>query len=276
MNTRKYTLITGASCGLGWELATECARRGRNLLLTALPGENVKTLGEQLAYEYNIGVVGFEADLTKIDEIKDLVRIIDESYEVDMLINNAGLGGAKSFLEADPDYIGDIILLNTYALGMLTRLLLPNLKRQEKAYILNIASLAAFSPMPYKTVYPASKAFVYSFSRGLDAELKGTGISVSVAHPGGMKTNAEVSYRIEKHNRLIQATTLSAQKVAQICISRLLKRRKIIIPGFINKIYWLLLKIMPLSISLSYMRGLFKKELHKRKKKTPSPELIPD
>lgn len=276
MNTRKYTLITGASCGLGRELATECARRGRNLLLTALPGENVKILGEQLAREYNISVVGFEADLTRTDEIKDLARIVEESYEVDMLINNAGLGGAKSFLEADPEYIEKIILLNTYALVMLTRLLLPNLKRQEKAYILNIASLAAFSPMPYKTVYPASKAFVYSFSRGLDAELKGTGISVSVAHPGGMKTNAEVSLRIEKHNKLIQATTLSSQRVAQICIRRLLKRRKIIIPGFFNKLYWLLLKIMPLSISLSYMRGLFKKELRRRKKKAPAPELIPD
>ncbi len=276
MNTRKYTLITGASCGLGWEFATECARRGRNLLLTALPGENVKTLGEQLAQKFNIRVVGFEADLTKTTEIKELARIINESYEVDMLINNAGLGGAKSFLKADPEYIGNIILLNTYALVMLTRLLLPNLNRQEKAYILNIASLAAFSPMPYKTVYPASKAFVYSFSRGLNAELKGTGISVSVAHPGGMKTNAEVSLRIEKHSKFIQSATLSTQRVAQICISRLLKRRKIIIPGFFNKLYWLLLKVMPLSISLAYMRGLFKKELRKRTKKVPAPELIPD
>ncbi len=276
MNTHKYTIITGASCGLGSEFATECARRGRNLLLTALPGENIKIMGERLAREYNVSVIGFEADLTKTDEIKELARIINENYQVDMLINNAGLGGAKQFLDATPEYIEQIILLNTYALVMLTRYLLPNLKKQGKAYILNIASLAAFSPMPFKTVYPASKAFVYSFSRGLDAELRGTGVSVSVAHPGGMKTNAEVSKRIEKHNKMIQATTLSAQRVAQICISRLLKRRKIIIPGFFNKLYWLLLKIMPLSVILSYTRGLFKKELHRRKPEPKTPELIPD
>lgn len=276
MNTLKYTLITGASCGLGKELATECARRGRNLILTALPGENVKDVGQQLALNYNIKVVGFEADLTKTIELKELARMVNESYRVDMLINNAGLGGAVSFMEATPEYIEQIILVNTYALVMLTRLLLPNLKRQGKAYILNIASLAAFSPMPFKTVYPASKAFVYSFSRGLDAELRGTGISVSVAHPGGMKTNAEVSSRIEKHNKLIQSTTLSAGRVAQICISRLLKKRKIIIPGFFNKVYWLLLKFLPLPITLSYMRGLFKKELKRRKKKSNTPELIPD
>src|SRR5690606_15313804 len=115
----------------------------------------------------------------------------NDNFNIDMLINNAGLGGDLPFLEASPDYIEDIILLNTYALAMLTRLLLTNLINQKRAYILNIASLAAFSPMPYKTVYPASKAFVYSFSRGLDAELRGTGVTVSVAHPGGMRTNAE-------------------------------------------------------------------------------------
>ena len=178
MDNRIYTIITGASCGLGKELAMECARRGRNLLLTALPGENVRQVGAQLADQYNIDVIAFEADLTKTEEIADLAKLINENYEVDMLINNAGLGGALPFLEASPQYIEQIILLNMYALVMLTRFLLPNLKRQENGYILNIASLAAFSPMPFKTVYPASKAFVYSFSRGLDAELKGTGISV--------------------------------------------------------------------------------------------------
>ncbi len=276
MDTRKYTLITGASCGLGKEFAIECARRGRNLLLTALPGENVSHLGEQLSLEYNIKVVALEADLTSRDEIIELASTIEKNYQIDMLINNAGLGGAQSFLEASTETIEQIILLNMYALVMLTRLLLPKMKIQDEAFILNIASLAAFSPMPYKTVYPASKAFVYSFSRGLDAELRGTGISVSVAHPGGMKTNTEVSLRIEKHNKLIQATTLSTQRVAQICISRLLKKRKIIIPGFFNKLYWLLLKVMPLSISLSYMRLFFKKELHRREHKSRTPELIPD
>jgi uncharacterized protein len=276
MITRKYTLITGASCGLGKELALECARRGRHLLLTALPYENVDTLGEKIAREFNIRVVAFEADLTKTDELKDLAFNINENYEVDMLINNAGLGGALPFIEATPEYIEQIILLNMNAVVLLTRYLLPNLKRQGNAYILNIASLAAFSPMPYKTVYPASKAFVYSFSRGLGAELKGTGISVSVAHPGGMKTNAEVSLRIEKHNKFIRATTLSTERVAKICIKRLLKRRKIIIPGFFNKLYWLLLKVAPLPLILSYLSGLFGKEFSRRKRKVKPAELIPD
>lgn len=265
MKTDKYCLITGASSGLGKEMAKECGQRGRNLLLTSLPGENMKELGKELAHEFGVDVKTFEADLTKTEEIKKLASTISEKYEIDMLINNAGLGGAKLFLDASPEYIGEIVLLNTYALVLLTRLLLPNLKRQEKAYILNIASMASFSPMPYKTVYPASKAFVYSFSRGLGAELKGTGVSVSVAHPAGMKTNAEVTRRIEKHNWLIQTTTLTSQKVAQICIERLLKRRKLIIPGFFNKVSWLLLKVAPVWLRLSLMRRSLKKEIKQKR-----------
>jgi len=259
MSKDKYTLITGASCGLGKELALECAKRGYNLLLTALPGENIRSLGESLSVEYGIIVHTFEADLTKSDEIREFASFVYENYEIDILINNAGLGGVKSFFEATPEYLEEIVLLNIHALVMLTRKLLPVLQRQGKAYILNIASIASFSPMPYKTVYPASKAFVYSFSRGLGAELMGTGISVSVAHPGGMRTNADVSKRIDDHNFLIRATTLSPERVARICIRRLLKGRKLIIPGFMNKMSWLLLKIAPVWLRLSIMKMSLRK-----------------
>jgi uncharacterized protein len=273
----KYTLITGASCGLGKELAIECAKRGRNLLLTALPGEHIEKTGEELADRFNILIKTFEADLTKEKEIKKLAADISENYEVDMLINNAGLGGASPFLEASPEFIEIIILLNMYAPVMLTRLLLPNLKRQENAWILNISSLAAFSPMPFKTVYPASKAFIYSFSMGLNTELKGTGVSVSVAHPGGMKTNREVSLRIERHSRwVVQFTTLSPQKVAQICIRKLLKRRRLIIPGFFNKITWLLLRTVPRAILLAYLSIAVKKEFRLQGENMHSVPVIPD
>lgn len=272
MDDKKYSLITGASCGLGKDLALECAKRKRNLILTALPGENIEDLGKSLASEYGIHVHTYEADLTKTEKIKHLAKSVSRNYNVDMLINNAGLGGVKPFLEASADYIGEIVLLNTYALVLLTRLLLPNLEKQGKAYILNIASMASFSPMPFKTVYPASKAFVYSFSRGLDAELSGTGVSVSVAHPGGMKTNAEVTQRIENHNWLIQTTTLSSQKVAQICIRQLLKRKKLIIPGFFNKVSWLVLRVVPLWLRLSIMRTSLKHEFRKRKKVAGNPD----
>jgi len=261
MEPKKYTLITGASCGLGKELAKECARRGMHLLLTALPNENIEKTGKELTQKYNVDVQTFEADLTNSKEIRKLADTVSKNFEIEALINNAGLGGALPFLEATPEYIEQIVLLNMNALVLITRLLLPALKRQKKACILNIASMASFSPMPYKTVYPASKAFVYSFSRGLNSELKNTGISVSVAHPGGMRTNSHSTNSIDNHNFIIRSTTLSVKKVAQICIRGMLNRKKLIIPGILNKVSWVLLRITPVWFRLLLMRSSIKKNI---------------
>ncbi len=260
MKNKKFTLITGASAGLGKALATECASLGKNLVLAALPGEDIRELGLHLSEVYNVCVKTFETDLTKFGAVEQLVQEIS-GFEIETLINNAGVGGTKSIFDATPEYIDQIVLLNMRALVLLTRLLLPVLKCQKKAYILNIASMASFGPMPFKTIYPASKAFVYSFSRGLSAELKGTGIVVSVAHPGGMRTNAEVTRRIESHNRLVRSTTLSVKQVAKICIRQLLKNDELIIPGIMNKISWLVFKILPVWLRLKIMRISLQNEL---------------
>ncbi len=260
MKTEKYTLITGASAGLGKELAEECARLGQNLLLVALPGEDIFRTGLNLSLRYQVRVNTFEFDLTESDAVECLVDQVSY-YPIDVLINNAGTGGTKAFLEATAEYIDRIVLLNMRALVLLTRLLLPVLKKQGRAYILNIASMASFGPMPFKTVYPASKAFVYSFSRGLGAELKGTGITVSVAHPGGMRTNPEVTSRIESHNRLVRSTALPVSTVARICIRQLLKDDELIIPGFMNKLSWLVLKIVPVWLRLKIMRSTLQNEI---------------
>ena len=265
MKTKKFTIITGASTGLGKELALECAKLGHNLILTALPNENIKKTGENISNYFGVEVVCFETDLTKQDAVQQLAQQINENYSINMLINNAGIGGTHEFIEASPDYIDQIVLLNMRALVLLTRLLLPALKNNKQAYILNIASMASFGPMPFKTVYPASKAFVYSFSRGLGAELSGSGISVSVAHPGGMKTNAEVTSRIEKHSRIICETKLWVKKVAHICIRQTLKKDRIIIPGFMNKLSWLVLKTVPVWLRLIIMRASLKNELNVKK-----------
>mgnify|MGYP000728303120 CR=1 FL=1 len=261
MKHKTFTLITGASTGLGKELALACASQNRNLLLTALPGEKIEFVGEKIRKKYKIEVECYEVDLTQNGSVEKLSAEIFRKYEIDMLINNAGIGGTLSFMEAPPNYIDQIILLNMRALVLLTRLLLPMLKKHQKSYILNIASMASFGPMPFKTVYPASKAFVYSFSRGLGEELKGTGISVSVAHPGGMKTNAEVTRRIEKHSKLIQLTTLPVKRIAEICIRQTLRKDKLIIPGTMNKISWLMLKIIPVWLRLKIMRNSLQNEL---------------
>ena len=256
-----YTVITGASRGLGKCLAKECAKKGRNLILVASSDEHVIETAKELSRKYNITAFGYETDLTKEENINSLAEWINLNYHVDMLINNAGIGGTNHFGEAKANYIDTIIQLNMKALVLLTHKLLPLLKSQKRSYILNIASLAAFGPMPYKTIYPASKAFVSSFSRGLNAELKGTNVSVSVAYPGGMATNNEITERMKKYNALVKSTFLSPEKTAKICIRQVLVHKTVIVPGLANKISRLFIKFIPEEIRLNIFSRNLKREM---------------
>ncbi len=258
--TENYTVITGASQGLGKALAEQFARKDKNLILISLPGENLQTFKKDLGLKYSIEISVFELDLT---DSKQLYNLCDElkNYSIEILINNAGIGGTKAFLDATPAYIDNIVLLNMRSLVILTHQLLPQLKLQEQAYILNISSLAAFIPMPFKTIYPASKAFVYSFSRGLQTELKNTNVHVAVAHPGGMATNPDVAERIRSYNGLVSLSILSPEKTAEICIERLMKKEATIIPGKINRLSSILQRIIPINFQLNLIRTKIQKEL---------------
>jgi len=260
MEKAKYAMITGASRGLGANLAEGCARRGMNLLLLSLPEEGLEEKATVLAEEHSIDVRTFELDLCDKEALEEVAEKINSEFEVNYLINNAGFGGARSFETTDIPYLDEMILLNIRALVLLTRLLLSNLKKQGGAHILNIASMASFGPMPFKTVYPASKAFVLSFSRGLNTELRGSGVLVSTVHPGGMPTNNEVSQRIEQHGRLARSTFMSPAAVAEISIRQSLKGKSVIIPGSMNKVSRLLFRIIPVPQQLRILRRTFIKE----------------
>ena len=193
-----YTLITGASTGLGKEIAIECAKQHRNLILVALPGRNLQQLCEELEHLYGIHAINYECDLTNEAALDELAGYVIRNFSIDRLINNAGIGGTIRFTDSSCAYLDKIIHLNIRATTMLTRLLLPELMNHEKALILNVASMAAFGPIPYKTIYPASKAFIYSFSRSLSKELQGTGVSVVVVNPAQIVTNPDVTLRLMK------------------------------------------------------------------------------
>lgn len=260
LDQNTFTVITGASQGLGKALAEVCARQGQNLILVSLPGEHVQDTAKELMYRYAVRVICYETDLTKAESVSETVNYI-KKYNINILINNAGTGGTKRFTDASLAYIDDILLLNMRSLVVLTHQLLPTLKKQKESYILNISSLAAFSPMPYKTIYPASKAFVYSFSRGLNAELKGSNIHVAVAHPGGMPTNNDTTSRINSHGKFIRSSILSAETTATICMKKLLRKESIIIPGKINRFSSILQRLMPVRFQLKIMSNKLQHEL---------------
>ena len=140
-------------------MAIECAKRGRNLILAALPGELISQKAVDLMKTYRIHVVYFETDLTLDDNIRKFTSWIISKYKVDMLINNAGIGGSNQFEQASSSYMNTIIQLNMRALVFITHRLLPLLKTNKKSYILNIASIAAFSPVPFKTILSGFQGF---------------------------------------------------------------------------------------------------------------------
>ncbi|MFB6341613.1 SDR family NAD(P)-dependent oxidoreductase [Saccharicrinis sp. FJH62] len=266
---RKFALITGASKGFGRAIAIELASRKHNLLLLSLKNEGLEMLCQQIRNLHQVEVNFLEVDFMKSGTI-DLIKEWTKQFNVNILVNNAGLGGTKKFHTSKISYIERIIQINIRTVAVLTHTLLPQLMQNEEAYVLNIASMAAFSPIGYKTVYPASKAFIYSFSRGLSEELRGTGVSVTVIFPGPIRTNSEIISRIEKQGWWVHAGLQSPEKLAKIAINNLLKRRKVIVPGVINKINWLMIKIIPPRVLIPMVSKRIKNEIAEK----PSPKDI--
>ncbi len=255
---KQFAVITGASQGLGRSFAFELARRKINLILVSLPDQHLSLLSAEIASRYGVETAFCETDLSVTENVLALSEWINSNFRVRILINNAGLGGSKPFTKASVDYINAIIQLNVAATSILTHQLLPNLMNQSSAYVLNISSMAAFSPMGYKTVYPASKAFIHSFSRSLNAELKDTSVFVSVVNPGAMKTSPEITSRIEKQGFLGKLTLLNPDKVARFSINHLFKRDSVIM---VNPLGWFVLSILPVWIKLPVMTKAIKREV---------------
>ena len=184
------TLITGASKGIGRSLAYECARHGEDLLLVARSQDLLEDLKSDLEQRFSINVLVYTCDLTNEEHRKQLFQFSDkENLFVSTLINNAGIGSNGYFWEQERSWELSIIELNIKALSELTHMYLPSMLNKNQGAILNIASLAGFSPGPKMATYYATKAFVVSFSQALSYELKDTDVSVCVYCPGGTESD---------------------------------------------------------------------------------------
>lgn len=264
---KPYALVTGASRGLGKCFALELAKRKINTILVALPGDNIYEVAEQCR-SYGAECVSHETDLLRKENIIELTNRINQNYPVNILINNAGQGATHSFAESELDEIDNLIQLNITATSLITHQLLQNLLKQDKSYILNVSSMASFSPMGYKTVYSASKRYVQHFSRALCQELKNTSVFVSVVHPGPMATNAAVTARIKHHKFFGKFGLLTPQRVAEVSIKQLFRRDSLILIGWANKINWLLMVCVPIWIRLPAITNAVRKEIYPKTKKT--------
>jgi len=257
MNTF-FAVITGASQGLGESFAMELARSGANLILTSLPDQGLPALCERLKRQYGIQAHAYETDLSNTKNVAQFGDWVNARFPIDMLINNVGIGGTQKFVDATDESIERIIQLNVMTPSLLSHQLLPNLLQRTRAYILNVSSLAAFSPIGYKTVYPASKAFVRSFSRGLNEELKDTQVSVSVVYPGPMRTNRDSIQRMERQGALARMASVTPDKVARYCVRRMIRRDSVILLNWPSLLF---LALLPAWLKTPLLTRHIKREL---------------
>jgi len=253
-----FTLITGASSGIGKALAFECAKRGMNLFLISLPETGLPDMAKKISDEYYVEIKYFEINLTDENAHNAIHnQLLSNNITINILINNVGVGYNGYFEKLTEDKISDMLMLNIRMTTLLTQIMVPELKKLPKAYILNISSFAAFSPLPGKSIYAASKAYVLYFTRAIRQELKSTNISVSGLFPAGVPTNSLVQERIRKSGWLSKSMVLSPEKTARTAISGLLKGKEIIIPGNRTKAIFLLGSWMPQGLVLKMITREF-------------------
>jgi short-subunit dehydrogenase len=237
MRMHGYFLVTGASKGIGKAIAEILAAEKKTLILIARSEEILANLAETLKQKYAIEVHYLVCDLAKENAAEDVYNWIkDHQFSIAGLINNAGYGLSGAFEKYPLMHHEDMMRLNMFAPVQLTYLLLPLLKQQPKAYILNVASAAAYQAVPGLTLYAATKAFLLSFSRGLQYELKNTNISVTAVCPGATDTDfpnrAQVS---EKAQKAASKLNMSANEVAKLAIKAMYAEKTEVITGFVNK-----------------------------------------
>ena len=236
MESETFTVITGASQGLGKAFAEECAIRGRPLVLAALPDTGLLEVARWIERVHGVRVHPLEVDLAADGGPDRLARFVEENgLAVDTLVNNAGVGFNGRFGESEPAHNETTIRLNMLAVVALTHRLLPALRRQGRAHVLNVASLAAFFPLPWLPVYSSSKSFVLAFSLALREELRGTGVSVSVVCPNGIRTNRGARELIARQGLAGRLTCQYPEQVARAALRGMLAGRAVIVPGRVNR-----------------------------------------
>ena len=256
--TNKTALITGASSGIGAAFARELAAKGSNLVLVARRLDRLENLGSELTKRHGVKVLVVALDLTAESAIPTLeTEIKNQGLKIDLLINNAGFGTSGEFETEDLARVFSEIDLNVKALVGLTHSLIHGMLERREGAVINVASTAAFQPVPTMAVYGATKAFVLSFSEALWAEFEGRGVRVLALCPGGTETDFfEIA-----GSKGTGAKRQTPAAVAEFAISALSTKnvKPSLVSGTRNKV----LSFIPRLVSRRLMTKLSKKAMMK-------------
>ena len=253
-----YTLITGASKGIGKAIASELAAQGKNLLLVARSEELLEQLAGQLQAK-NIDVRFMAADLTEENAAQRVFDWIElQKIEVDTLVNNAGAGFYGKFLNGPVEKHLQIMHLNMDAMVAMAHEFLRRTNGSSRRYILNTVSTAAFQPVPYMAIYSATKSFMLSFSRALRYEVREQNVYVTALCPGATESEFSSSAGIYKLAEKNARFYMTSESVAKAGINGLWKNKSVVIPGLMNKLSTIAVNLTPQDLATAMSANIFK------------------
>jgi uncharacterized protein len=253
---KEYTLITGASTGIGYEMAKQLAVKNHNLILVARSQEKLEALQKELKNQFGIDVQYLLYDLSEPDSAQDLYNQVKEyNYVVTGLINNAGFGAYGNFVEMPLKKDEEMIALNVTALVGLTKLFGADMVKAGKGRIMNVASLLSFLPFPYYSIYSATKCFVLAFTETIAAELEGSGVMVTALCPGTVETPFHTD-AMRKTNAMSANKPMPADVVAKAGVELFLNGKNKKIVGFMNWFLSNLPRVTPDTLMMKIKKNL--------------------
>ncbi|RDU24204.1 SDR family NAD(P)-dependent oxidoreductase [Anaerosacchariphilus polymeriproducens] len=243
----KTVLITGTTSGIGYEISKIFAMEGHHVILVSRNPEKLrKQKGELQIYNKNINII--VCDLLREDAVDYILKVLEENHwTVNCLVNNAGFNEAGLFWKTDADKERDMIQLHIHLVTALTKRLLPMMLERRDGKILNIGSTASYFPCATDAVYGATKGYILSFSNALYSELNGMGVTVTTLCPGATQTEFAKKAEIE-NVPLFQSFVMEPQKVARIGYKAMMRGKRVIVAGGVNKLQVLMAKILPAKV----------------------------
>jgi short-subunit dehydrogenase len=255
-------LVTGASGGIGLELARLFAADGHDLVLVARSADKLSSLADELKGKHNVRARVLPSDLARPEAPREIFDELQrEGISIDALVNNAGVGSYGLFAETDLRAELDLLQINVVALTHLTKLFLPAMLARRRGHVLSVASTAAFQPGPLMAVYYASKAYVLHFSEALSNETEGTGVFVSALCPGPTETGFVAAAGMEE-SRLFDRGAMSAREVAEAGYHGMLAGKRVVIPGFGNALVAHAVGLLPRRLVTKVVRGIQERRNH--------------
>jgi hypothetical protein len=251
----KTALITGASSGIGFELAIAFAAQKNNLILVARNAAKLEEMAKDISSKFSVKVNTFAIDLSEINSAQKVFDFCQENHlHIDYLVNNAGFGDFGLFAQSNWDKQLQMINLNITTLTHLTHLFLPSMIKNKYGKILNVASTAAFQPGPTMSVYYATKAFVLHFSEAIANELEGSGVTVTALCPGATESGFQSAAAMEE-SKLVKGRKLpSSAEVAAYGYKAMMQGKKVAIHGMMNYLMANSVRFSPRSMVLKMVR----------------------